>query len=727
MTSKPHPPVPRWLWGLLIGSGLLFVIQLFVSRWSSLGPTIFPVDATRALTVRDLPLFLHPPATLAAQALPTLVILLICLGLPLIPSNNGTRLIMRVLFLGMMTRYFVWRTLGTLNLTTWQDGIASVLLYGIEVIGVVSLLLLTLQSLWSTTQQRRREADRYEQQVREGRYQPWVDVFVPTYNEPEFIVRRTAMGCQAMDYPHKTVYILDDTRRPHIKALAEQLGCRYITRPDNRHAKAGNLNNALPQTDGELITIMDADFVPFKNFLTRTVGFFQQADVALVQTPQTFYNPDHHLRNLGIDHLLPGDLANFFSFVQSTRDRINSVVCCGTSYVVRRQALEDVGGYYTRCVSEDSPTSTFMLTRGWRVLYFAEQLSMGESTRNYADFLKQRLRWLQGNLQIYYCSDDVPIWRTMTLAQKSCWLSLLIGCFNPLFRAIFLLAPIVSIYLGLVPYATTAAESIYYLVPYLLLLVGSFSWLNEYNTSYFYNELYETIFCFPGLQRLLFTLRSPFGKPFVVTPKGVTTDSKRYNLVYTFPLLIVIALTLVALVLHLGGYWLGHWQTVQMQGFGILFFWLLYNLMMCSLAVLAAIDQPERRLADRFPAQHRCRVQVAGQWLEGYTMNLSEGGSQVHLWTEMLDLPAPQVLLELPEQRLILRAVVQRLKPAADGFTLGLAFEERSLAQDRALIEILYTNMTWWKQAKRVSSLDTLLAMMVAFLQLRPLRRRYGS
>jgi cellulose synthase (UDP-forming) len=95
----------------------------------------------------------------------------------------------------------------------------------------------------------------YSQDVLSGRYLPSVDVFVPTYNEPEYIVRRTVIGCQAMEYPNKTIYILDDTRRPFIKALAEELRCEYITRPDNTHAKAGNLNNALRYTQGELIQL----------------------------------------------------------------------------------------------------------------------------------------------------------------------------------------------------------------------------------------------------------------------------------------------------------------------------------------------------------------------------------------------------------------------------------------------------------------------------------------
>src|SRR5262249_24284752 len=133
-------------------------------------------------------------------------------------------------------------------------------------LGNLSLLRLTDRSA---------EADESQRAVRAGEYVPWVDVFVPTYSEPVEMLRRTIIGCQAMDYPHKTVYLLDDQRRPAMRQLAAELGCHYSQRPDNRHAKAGNLNHALARTEGDLILCFDANFIPLKEFLQRTVGFFR--------------------------------------------------------------------------------------------------------------------------------------------------------------------------------------------------------------------------------------------------------------------------------------------------------------------------------------------------------------------------------------------------------------------------------------------------------------------
>ena len=160
-------------------------------------------------------------------------------------------------------------------------------------------------------------------------------------DEPVFILRRPIIGCQAIDYADKKIYLLDDTRRPEMKQLASKLDCEYVT-TDNYYAKAGNLNHTLPLNNSELIVVFDADFVPTKNFLIRTVGFFQDKEVALVQTPQSFYNIDTIARNLVLENVLTPEEEVFYRQIQPLRDSAGSVVCSETSFVVRRIALEAV-------------------------------------------------------------------------------------------------------------------------------------------------------------------------------------------------------------------------------------------------------------------------------------------------------------------------------------------------------------------------------------------------
>lgn len=735
--------IPPWIWAIFVASVVLFVGTVYVTSWTSTGPTFLPSELSSPSSVvlspfikpltppglRYLPEYLQIPGNAAEILLPVAGAAFLSLLTIVVPSTNWTRLIVKLILIALASRYMVWRTVGnTMNFTTAGSTFLSVWVYGIEAFGFVGLVLTSLQTIWSNAHLRSAQADRYTEDILSGKYLPSVDVFVPTYSEQEFIVRRTVVGCQAIDYPNKKIYICDDSGRPHMRALAEELGCGYITHEPgfvNKHAKAGNLNNALRHTNGELITVMDADFVPFKNFLTRTVGFFQQANVALIQTPQNFYNPDYHIRNLGVDHLFPNDLAQFFEHDQSTRDVTNTAMCCGTSYVLRREALESVGGYYSRCVAEDSPTSTLLITRGWRIVYLNETLTMGESTRNYRDFLKQRLRWLQGNLQIFYCTKEVPIWSKLNWVQKSYMVTHLMGCFQPLIRATFLLAPLISLYLGVSSYISTLPEFLYYCAPFLVLLIGTFSWASNYCTSYFYNELYQTIFCFPGLHRLVTTLKNPFKKAFAVTPKGVTVDVKNYNLHSTWPLLVVMALTVNIICLQLIGYRMGLWQALSNPEFGLVFYWLIYNFVIMALSVLAAIDQPERRLVDRFPLRTPCKITWGERAYWGHTNDVSEGGAGLTLMTEEFIPRHSSIVLEFLEHGFSVEAEVVKSRVKHQYVGISLRFTNLCAQQNRHLIELLYTNMDWWKRSRRIGGTDSFLAIVLAFLRLRPVLTAY--
>ncbi|ASC71003.1 Beta-monoglucosyldiacylglycerol synthase [Halomicronema hongdechloris C2206] len=725
--NAQHHHIAPWVWYLFIGSLLLWfgVILLTAQR-----PVLVPLDIANPTNLPPLTGFLEVPQDIDKLWLPIGAVLGFGILLRWIKPSNTSRVVVRSVTILLAVRYLVWRSLTTLNFSHWISLSLSLLFFLNEIVWIGSYLLYLLQSTWTNEKRRRREADYYSQTVLSGEYLPSVDVFIPTYKEPEFIVRRTVIGCQEMDYSNKTVYVLDDTRRPHIRAMAEELGCKYITRLDNTHAKAGNLNNALAHTKGELITIMDADFVPFRHFLTRTVGFFQNRKIDLVQTPQHFYNPDYHAYNLGLDRFLPNDMEHFFGFVQPGRDAGNSVICCGTSYVVRRQALEAIGGYYTRCCVEDYQTSTRMLTQGQHLIYLNEILSMGESTRTFADFIDQRLRWLQGNLQVYFCGDDLPIWSRLNWIQKSYHINLILYCLNPVVRFISLTVPLISLYLGSSPLVALAPDYMYYVIPFLLLYNVSFTWANNYRLSAFWNEVYETAFCFPALSRLGLILRNPFAKASTATRKGVKAETKNYNLHLTWQLIVLILLTVVGLVFHYGGYLTGRWPYLQYEYAGkeILVFWSIYNLVVMTVAVLAAIDQPVRRVVDRFPVRTLCRLTVGHQIYVGYTHDLSEAGARLTLKAPMLQSevsPEQPAYLEFLEEDFTVKTKVLRWGVQDDQIQVSLQFIRMTQKQNQRLVSWLYSGMTWWKQPKKPGVLDSLLAMVAAVLRLKPVLRRY--
>ncbi len=168
-----------------------------------------------------------------------------------------------------------------------------------------------------------------------------VDVFITTYNEPTELVRLTAEAAMNINWTELKVYILDDGARPEMSRMAAEIGCDYIVRGDEwkgkqRHAKAGNVNNALLQTSGEFILILDADQIPSPQIVHECIGYFRDPKLAFVQTPQSFYN------------LLPGDPFGsdaplFYGPIQMGKDGWNAAFFCGSNAILRREALMQLG------------------------------------------------------------------------------------------------------------------------------------------------------------------------------------------------------------------------------------------------------------------------------------------------------------------------------------------------------------------------------------------------
>ena len=223
-----------------------------------------------------------------------------------------------------------------------------------------------------------------------------VDIFVCTYDEPIEVVEATLAGCAALRYP-RTTYLLDDGRREEMRELAERWGAHWLTRPDNAHAKAGNINHALKCTHGDLIFFLDADHVPLPDALDLTLGYFNDPKVALVQSPHDFYNQD------SVQHYEPGrhEQSLFFEVVCPGKDRHNAAFWCGSATVVRRVALEEVGGVATETIAEDFHTTIKMHRRSWRTRYHNQVLVQGLAPVDLDGYLLQRDRWARGNLAVF--------------------------------------------------------------------------------------------------------------------------------------------------------------------------------------------------------------------------------------------------------------------------------------------------------------------------------------
>jgi cellulose synthase (UDP-forming) len=234
--------------------------------------------------------------------------------------------------------YLTWRVGWTH--TGAQPEMYAVLLVA-ELVGWVNLVLFTFLA-WRVPPTRHPAAT-------PGRT---VDVIVPTYDEPPEVLRATLLGCRALTYPH-TTWLLDDGRRPEMAVLARELGANYLTRPDNSHAKAGNINHALPHLSGELIAVLDADHVPLPHFLDALVGYFDDDKVVLVQAPHEFYNLD------SIQHVAEDrhEQSLFFRIICPGKDRHDGAFWCGSGTVIRREPLIAIGGVQTATIAEDFHTT----------------------------------------------------------------------------------------------------------------------------------------------------------------------------------------------------------------------------------------------------------------------------------------------------------------------------------------------------------------------------------
>jgi cellulose synthase (UDP-forming) len=261
-----------------------------------------------------------------------------------------------------------------------------------------------------------------------------VDVYVCTYDEPAEVVMATLAGCRALTYPH-TTYLLDDGRRPEMKELAELAGARYLTRDDNSHAKAGNLNAALPRTEGELVFVLDADHVPMPDALDALVGYFDDKRMAIVQTPHDFFNHD------SVQHYRVGrhEQSLFYRVVCPGKDRHGAAYWCGSAALIHRGALLDVGGVATETIAEDFHTTIRLLRHGWHTRYHDEVLVQGLAPHDLDGYLLQRDRWARGNLAVFTLPESPLRAKTMSPTQRLSFLASLFAYLAPPMRLLLLL------------------------------------------------------------------------------------------------------------------------------------------------------------------------------------------------------------------------------------------------------------------------------------------------
>ncbi|MCP1170011.1 glycosyltransferase [Limimaricola litoreus] len=538
----------------------------------------------------------------------SLALMLLALGLvvllPLVVDLRRTW--HRVLMLGgviaLALRYIWWRGTETLAPVGFDfDFVASSTLFALELVALVSSLNAAVLLM--------RRRDRHDEATKNAGWwgtdpAPKVALMIATYNEEREVLERTIVGALSVDWPNAEVMVLDDGKRDWLATFCAQHGVRHITRPDNAHAKAGNINHALDLLDAEgnapdFVAILDADFVPHRNFLTRCVALFHDESVGLVQTPQHFFNADPIQHNLGLAHSYPDEQRFFFDHIQPARDGWGIAICCGTSSVMRWSALRGIGGFPTDSVTEDYLLSLTLQERGLSTAYLNEPLTEGLAAEGVGEYVTQRARWCLGLMQIARGRLGPLGDNKLRLRDRWSVMDTLIywlGSFS--FRLAGLSFPLLYWFFGTIVVDARVPEVLSYFGVYYVWSLGVMNLLSRGTVVPVLHDVSQIVGAIPITRAALHGLLRPKGHKFKVTAKGGDRSRIVVQWRLMMPYLALAGLSVIGLWLGSAFDELAHYDAGD--GKAVVLFWTFYNLFVLSLTILACIELPrhERHVAD---------------------------------------------------------------------------------------------------------------------------------
>ncbi|EXJ23769.1 Cellulose synthase catalytic subunit [Alkalibacterium sp. AK22] len=520
--------------------------------------------------------------------------------------------------------YLTWRGLYTLPINeTLFALVFGVLLWLSEIVSNFTAIIL----IWS-----RNKAKEIELPVIADEDYPHIDVLIATHNEEPELLRKTVNACTRMTYPDSAkvhIYISDDQSRKEIKALAESFNVGYIGLTGNKHAKSGNLNNALNQTASPLVATFDADMIPYSNFLLETVPYFVEnaaqikegesvKPLGLVQTPQSFYNADLFQYNLFSEKSIPNEQDFFSREVNLMNNAHDAAVYTGSNTVISRQAIEDAGGFPTDTITEDFELGALINTAGYKNISTKEPMASGLTPTDIPSVLKQRIRWARGVVQSVH-NLNLLFNRKLSTAQKLVYLNGYLYWWSFFRRIMYILAPILFTVFSVRVVDTSFWILLVMWLPSYFFLHLSMQDISSMIRTQRWGEVQETIFA-PYLILPVFLQTIGFKETtFKVTNKNATQS--RRDLLFIIPHLILWILALYGLV----SFNWGKYGSEMMYG-SIISFWLLTHLFNLTFAILFYLNRPYYRKQERFPRKVPVKIESSSRTLDLFTHDLSENG-----------------------------------------------------------------------------------------------------
>lgn len=606
------------------------------------------------------------------------------------PEDPGRRRFIRlfaVVALIVSATYLIWRTFWTIDLSAWFVAIPMLLL---EMHHALGLGLYTF-SLW--------DVDPVDDGGVTEETEHKLALFIPTYDESVEVLLPVISAALAIEPAHET-FVLDDGNRPEIEHLAAGLGAEYLAREQNTHAKAGNLNNALGHTDADVIGVVDADHVVSKDFFRNTLGYFDDPQVAVVQTPQDFYNVDSfEHQDRGDERKRFNEQAVFYRLILPAKNRWEGVFWCGTGAIVRASALRAVGGVAVETVTEDIHTSIRLQKRGWKIISHNEVLAHGLAASTADQYMLQRRRWARGAMQVLR-SEKLLRSRELSIAQRLAYGATLFAWFDSLRSLLYVLLPIAVLATGSLPITVS-------------LLVFAPMFLGAFFIQHAALRVLARGYYPPWLSLVFETLRMPAVIPalgeilkstktrFKVTPKGRVADSR--NRTKSPPLIVaLLALSIAAFVwfgLTLAGLTpLTYSVPGAMYGTTFFLFGNFALLVAAARRITAPYHASERRVSVRFPVSMAATIDGEAALVEDVSLTGALvrvlGPLDLPSWAEVGDrefVEGEIAVLDFSRQNLHLKArIIRAVGDRWTGFELGLEFVEGQWATVRDLALVLF-------------------------------------
>ena len=684
----------------------------------------------RVHRIADQPIWTHPLARVVAAVGAALLLALVVsvpldltgqlifsagsFGAALLLSRTPgrlTTLAMIVLSISASSRYMYWRVTDTVGFTNWVDACFGFGLLLAELYAFLVLLIGYFQTAWPL--QRRpvpmpQDVDSW----------PSVDVFIPTYNEPLEVVKQTVFSAMQMDWPKDRlhVYVLDDGRREEFRDFCEELGVGYLTRDNNAHAKAGNINAALAVTGSDYVAIFDCDHIPTRSFLQICMGWFiRDPKLAMLQTPHHFFSPDPFEKNLDTFHAMPNEGELFYGIVQDGNDLWNAAFFCGSCAVIKRAPLLEVGGVAVETVTEDAHTALKLSRHGYNTAYLELPQAAGLATESLSAHVGQRIRWARGMAQI--CRVDNPLFGPgLKLGQRLCYFNAMLHFFYGLPRLVFLTAPLAYLFFSAHVFQATAAMITAYALPHLMHASITNSRIQGRFRYSFWNEVYESVLAWYIMRPVLVAFVNPKLGKFNVTAKGGVIEQSYFDWSIARPYLIL-------LLLNLLGFAVGIWRMVAVGPSSEVFttlvinmVWTAYNIILTSASLAVASETRQLRSTPRVTAALPAALRFAdGKTLVCETDDFSQSGVGLRVPNELQLETGSEVHVSL------FRTDEEGTFPAqvtfSSGGRLGLRFEGLSLQQQADIARLTFGRadawIDFWGNRQHDKPLTSLKSVMV--------------